>query len=85
MNLEFIVNLWQNTIFPTFVKIINTFTTPINQIINNEVKDIPVLGWLLSAFTEIFPHETLIELIVGGAVIFTISIILVKFIVGIVT
>lgn len=85
MSLEYIVNLWQNTIFPTFVNIISTFTTPINQLLNNNVKDIPIIGWLLSAVTEIFPHSTLIELILGGAVVFTICIIIVKFIVGLVT
>lgn len=86
INLEFFVNLWTNTILPTFSNIISFFTTPFYQAVaNSGLTDIPIFGWILELLAQAIPDITLLDLIIGTGVITVLIIWVVKFIIGIVT
>lgn len=80
-NLEFFVNLWTNTILPTFSTIIDTFTTPFREVINKNI-DIPGLNWIINAIVSLFPNITLLEFILGSAAVVVIIVWVIKFFIG---
>ena len=78
------VELWQDTIFPTFEKIIHYFTTPLNQLgpeIEEEWHNVggSVISWILSLFPD---DWILINLMIGGAVVGVIIYTFVKFVIA---
>ena len=85
MTLEFMINMWQNTIYPTFSEIIDYFTTPLSQELSKGLEDIPILGTFLTAIVEVFPQVTLIELILGSAIFITLGMTIIKWVIGLVT
>ncbi len=83
-NLEFFVNLWTNTILPTFSTIIDTFTTPFKDVINKNI-NIPILSQIIDAIINLFPNVTLLEFILGSATVIVIIVWVIKFFIGIFT
>lgn len=84
INLEFFINLWTETILPTFSGMISVFTTPFSTLVNENI-NIPILGWLIEQLVNLFPDITLLEFILGSAVILVIIVWVIKFFIGIFT
>lgn len=85
LNLEFIISLWTEKIYPTFSELISIFSTPLAILIDDTVGGIPVIGWIVTTIVSLFPETTLIELILGSAITIFIAYTVIKFFIGIFT
>ena len=84
VNLEFFINLWTETVLPTFSRMIEIFTTPFSTLVNENL-NIPIIGWIIEQILNLFPEVTLLEFILGTAVILVIIVAIIKFFIGLIT